>query len=47
MASHCHPGAAVQRRNRSASILLPDGHVYIHHDRGMLCVPKTLSELMT
>lgn len=38
MASHCHPGAAAQRRKRSASMLLPDGHVYIHHDRGMPCL---------
>jgi DNA-3-methyladenine glycosylase len=38
MASHCHPSAAAQRRNRSASMLLPDGHVYIHHDRGMPCL---------
>jgi DNA-3-methyladenine glycosylase len=38
MASHCHPGAAAQRRNRSASMLLPHGHVYIHEDRGMPCL---------
>lgn len=38
MASHCHPGAATQRRNRSASMLLPHGHVYIHEDRGMPCL---------
>jgi 3-methyladenine DNA glycosylase Mpg len=37
MASHCQPAAA-QRRNRSASMLLPHGHVYIHEDRGMPCL---------
>lgn len=38
MASHCHPEAAAQRRNRCASMLLPHGHVYIHEDRGMPCL---------
>ncbi len=38
MASHCHPAAAAQRRNRSSSMLLPHGHAYIHMDRGMPCL---------
>jgi len=38
MASHCHPDAAPQRRNHSASMLLPHGHIYIHQDRGMPCL---------
>lgn len=44
MASHCHPGAAAQRRNRSSSMLLPHGHVYIHHDRGMPCLNLVCGE---
>jgi len=44
MASHCHPGAAAQRRNRSSSMLLPHGHVYIHHYRGMPCLNLVCGE---
>jgi DNA-3-methyladenine glycosylase len=38
MASHCHPAATARRRDRSRSMLLQHGHVYIHEDRGMPCL---------